>query len=227
MSGKRTQGAAARAKRRKGSEVRALILESARDLFATRGYHKTTSREIAAAAGVSERLIYFHFTNKANLFQQAVVAPMTAFMDAFVEDWRRYADTPLDLDLVATRWIGGMYDLLRQHRQLVLALLMADAYESEVAGSLNGKESPIAAIHALTEEIMTAEYEKRGYAAPDLRLTVRLPFATLLATAVFDGPVLAGMGRRPSRDTLVEEMVALVIHGAEGRMQAAPRRTRT
>jgi AcrR family transcriptional regulator len=208
--------------RRKGVEVRALILESARDLFAAYGYHKTTSREIAAAARVSERLIYFHFTSKANLFEQAVVAPMTSFMDAFVEDWRSYADTPHDLEFVARRWIGGMYDLLRQHRQLVLALLMADAYEDDVAGSLSGKESPIAAIHALTEEIMSAEYEKRGYVAPDLRLTVRLPFATLLATAVFDGPVLAGMGRRPSRDTLVEEMVALVIHGANGRMQTTP-----
>ena len=212
---------AAKATRRKGSEVRALILESARVLFAANGYHKTTSREIAAAAGVSERLIYFHFTSKANLFQEAVVAPMTSFMDAFIEEWRSCADTPQDLEFVARRWIGGMYDLLRQHRQLVLALLMADAYESEVASSLSGKDSPIAAIHTLTEEIMSAEYAKRGYAAPDLRLTVRLPFGILLATAVFDGPVLAGMGRRPSRDTLVEEMVSLVIYGANGRMQTA------
>ncbi|MBI3229772.1 MAG: helix-turn-helix transcriptional regulator [Burkholderiales bacterium] len=85
-------------------------------MFAANGYHKTTSREIAAAAGVSERLIYFHFTSKANLFQQAVVAPLTSFMDAFIEEWRRSADTPQDLEVVARRWIGGMYDLLRQHR---------------------------------------------------------------------------------------------------------------
>ena len=51
----------------------------------------------------------------------------------------------------------------------------------------------------------------------DLRLTVRLPFATLLATAVFDGPVLAGIGRRPSRDTIVEEMAALIFYGSSGR----------
>ena len=204
----------ARTTRRKGSQIRSLILESARDLFATHGYHKTTSREIAAAAGVSERLIYFHFSSKANLFEHAVVAPFTAFMEAFIEDWRGYADTPHDLEYVARRWIGGMYDLLRQNRRLVLALLTADAYEGEVAGGLSGKQSPIAAIHSLTEQIMSAEFEKRGYAGIDLRLTVRLPFATLLATAVFDGPVFAGIGRRPSRDTIVEEMTALIVYGA-------------
>jgi AcrR family transcriptional regulator len=215
-------GAVPRTTRRKGSQIRSLILESARDLFATHGYHKTTSREIAAEAGVSERLIYFHFTTKANLFEQAVVAPFTAFMEAFIEDWRGYADTPHDLEYVARQWMGGMYDLLRQHRRLVLALLTADAYESEISGSLSGKESPIAAIHALTEQILSVEFEKRGHQGVDLRLTVRLPFATLLATAVFDGPVFAGIGRQPGRDTIVEEMTALIVHGATGRMQTTP-----
>jgi hypothetical protein len=57
----------------------------------------------------------------------------------------------------------------------------------------------------LTQEVMTAEARKRGYEGLDLRLTVRLPFATVPATAVFDGPVMTGIGRRPSRDTIVEE----------------------
>lgn len=217
MSSTGRTGTAPRITRRKGPEIRALILQSARDLFAAHGYHKTTTREIAASAGVSERLIYFHFTSKANLFEQAVAAPFTAFMEDFIEDWRRYRDTPHDIDYVARRWIGGMYDLLRQNRQMVLALLTVTAYEDEVAGGLSGKESPLAAFHKLTEDIMAAEAHKRGYQGLDLRLTVRLPFATLLATAVFDGPVFAGIGRRPSRDTIVEEMTALAVYGSTGR----------
>lgn len=222
MSEARRKRVVATSTRRNGAEVRSLILESASGLFAVNGYHKTTSRQIAAAAGVSERLIYFHFTSKANLFEQAVVAPFTSFMEAFIDDWRRYADAPHDLEYVARLWIGGMYDLLRKHRQLVLALLTADAYEKEVSGGLSGKESPIAAIHRLTEEIMSAEFEKRGYDGRDLRLTVRLPFATLLATAVFDGPVLAGIRRRPSRDTIVEEMTLLTVYGAAGHTPTKP-----
>jgi AcrR family transcriptional regulator len=209
--------------RRKGTEIRALLLEAARDLFAAQGYHRTSTREIAAAAGVSERLIYFHFGTKAALFERAVVEPFTAFMEEFVADWRGYADTPHDFEYVARRWIGGMYDLLRRHRKLVLALLTASAYEDEVGDALGGKDSPLAQIHRLTEEIMAEEAAKRGYQGLDLRLTVRLPFATLLSTAVFDGPVMAGIGRRPSRDTIVEEMAALTLYGSSGRsrMKAA------
>jgi AcrR family transcriptional regulator len=210
--------------RRKGAEIRELVLDSARELFAQGGYHKTTTRDVAASAGVSERLIYFHFGSKANLFEQAVVEPLTAFMEDFADEWRAYRDLPHDLEYVARRWVGGMYDLLRQHRKLVMALLTATAYEEEVDDALSGKDSPLATIHRLTEQIMAAEAEKRGYEGLDLRLTVRLPFATLLATAVFDGPVLAGIGRRPSRDTIVEEMAALILYGSSGRtsMKAAP-----
>jgi|SRR5581483_1815747 AcrR family transcriptional regulator len=224
MSALADDGPPAPKARRKGTEIRALILDAARELFAVQGYHGTSTREIAAAANVSERLIYFHFTSKAILFERAVVEPFTAFMEDFVADWRRYADSPHDFEYVARQWIGGMYDLLRRHRKLVLALLTASAYGDEVADVLSGKDSPLARIHRLTEEIMAAEARKRGYEGLDLRLTVRLPFATLLATAVFDGPVMAGIGRRPGRDTIVEEMAALTLYGSTGRsrMKGAP-----
>jgi AcrR family transcriptional regulator len=204
--------------RRKGSEVRALALDAARALFAAQGYHRTSTREIAGRAGVSEHLIYFHFGTKAKLFEQAVAEPFRAFMDGFVAEWRGYSDLPHDLEYVARRWVGGMYDLLRQNRELVRTLLMATEYEDDVTDTLSGTDSPLAAIHRLTEEIMIVEAAERGYQGLDLRLTVRLPFATLLATAVFDGPVFAGIGRRPGRDTIVEEIAALILYGSSGRM---------
>lgn len=203
--------------RRSGREIQALILSAARELFADRGYHKTTTREIALAAGVSERLIFFHFASKALLFEQAVVAPFNAFMNDFISEWRSYRDSPHDLEYVAIRWIGGMFDLLRQNRRLVLALLAANAYEDEFVDTLSDNRSPFAAIHQLTEEILTAEADARAIKGLDLKLTIRIPFAALLAAAVFDGPVFAGMGRRPSRDRIVAEMVAFAIYGSTAR----------
>ncbi len=50
------------------SERRAEILRSAFPLFASRGFAGTTTRDLAAAAGVSEPILYRHFPSKEALF---------------------------------------------------------------------------------------------------------------------------------------------------------------
>jgi AcrR family transcriptional regulator len=46
---------------------RAQILDAAAAVFAGKGYHRATTKDIAAAAGVSEGSIYYYFENKADL----------------------------------------------------------------------------------------------------------------------------------------------------------------
>ena len=46
-----------------------LILETALDLFAKKGFSATSTAKIAKAAGVSEGLIFRHFSNKEGLLQ--------------------------------------------------------------------------------------------------------------------------------------------------------------
>src|SRR5690606_42128030 len=48
------------------------ILEAALVLFAKNGYADTSTKEIAANAGVSEALIFKHFGNKDNLLSQLI-----------------------------------------------------------------------------------------------------------------------------------------------------------
>ncbi len=43
------------------------ILDAATSVFAEKGFHRTTTKEIASAAGVSEGTIYNYFDNKADL----------------------------------------------------------------------------------------------------------------------------------------------------------------
>jgi len=51
----------------KGERMRETILAAALELFTTRGYHETTMREIAAAAGRSPGLTYRYFARKEDL----------------------------------------------------------------------------------------------------------------------------------------------------------------
>jgi AcrR family transcriptional regulator len=49
-------------------ERRAAIIQAVRRVFAENGFHGTTTRELAKAAGVSEALLFKHFPNKEALY---------------------------------------------------------------------------------------------------------------------------------------------------------------
>lgn len=50
------------------AERRASIVDTAIDLFSRRGFNATTTRELAAACGVSEPVLYQHFETKRALY---------------------------------------------------------------------------------------------------------------------------------------------------------------
>lgn len=64
------------------SQRRTAILDAAINLFASRGFRGTTTREIAAAVGVTEPVLYQHFETKRALY------------DAILEAKCKEADSP-------------------------------------------------------------------------------------------------------------------------------------
>jgi AcrR family transcriptional regulator len=60
-----------------GDERREAIIRAVRRVFAERGFHGTTTRALAEAAGVSEALLFKHFPNK-----EALYSAMQAFCSA-------------------------------------------------------------------------------------------------------------------------------------------------
>ncbi|MFD0509723.1 helix-turn-helix domain-containing protein [Streptomyces aureus] len=61
-----------RADRRRATEAR--ILDSARELFAEKGFDRTTIRAVATAASVDPALVMQYFGSKRELFAQSVQA---------------------------------------------------------------------------------------------------------------------------------------------------------
>jgi len=53
-------------------ERREQILQTAMQLFAERGFSGTTTKEIAAAAGISEAMVFRHFANKDELYRAII-----------------------------------------------------------------------------------------------------------------------------------------------------------
>jgi AcrR family transcriptional regulator len=82
---------APRRKRLSAAERRRSILEAAREEFAAAGdIGGTTTKMIAARAGVSEAIIYRYFDSKEDLYIEAVVEPLREIVErtaAAVEEW--------------------------------------------------------------------------------------------------------------------------------------------
>jgi len=70
--------------RMRAPERRRQLLEVAATLFAERGYRGTTTADLAAAAGVSEPIIYRHFESKLALF----VTLLDEVGEVVIESWR-------------------------------------------------------------------------------------------------------------------------------------------
>lgn len=58
-------------------DTRAEILKAARQVFAQHGYDGTSIREIAGTAGVNTAMIYYHFSDKADLYRSVLAAAFT------------------------------------------------------------------------------------------------------------------------------------------------------
>jgi TetR/AcrR family transcriptional regulator len=75
------------------AERRAQILEAAATLFAQHGFAGTTTRQVAAAVGTSETVLFRHFPTKESLYDAILEqrAP-AADVDRWLDDLRRVAD---------------------------------------------------------------------------------------------------------------------------------------
>lgn len=80
------------------SQRRRQILEAAVDLFARQGFHRTSTRQIAQAAGVAEGTIFNYFPTKKAL----LVAAMTDILEAYFAD---------EMDTLSA---AGTLDMLKQ-----------------------------------------------------------------------------------------------------------------
>jgi AcrR family transcriptional regulator len=204
-AGKKKPGPA----RRGPEEVRRLLLEASRSLFAAKGYAGTSTRDIALTAGVSEALLFRHFGTKAKLFERAILDPINEFIRDYVEQWQARSAADHTSEGMSLAFVDGFYRLLSENRDLVLALVTAQAYES--IQELNDA-TPLSRLLDELEGVAGREADLRGFKF-DVQITVRLVAGMVMAMALLDEWLFPAGKRRPSRQRITNEMVAFMIHG--------------
>ena len=158
---------------------------------------------------VSEALLFRHFGTKAKLFERAVLDPINEFVHDYVDQWQARSAADHTPEGISLAFVDGFYRLLSEHRDLVLALVTAQAYES--IQELNDA-SPLSRLLDELEAVAGREAELRGFEF-DVQITVRLVAGMVMAMALLDDWLFPSGKRRPSRQRITNEMVAFMLHG--------------
>jgi AcrR family transcriptional regulator len=124
---------ARRGRRPGNSDTRAEILDAARELFAARGFERTSVRAIAARAHVDPALVLHYFGTKENVFLSAIELP---FEPEVVLPTVLAGDIESLGERVARFAVGVLEDDAARSR--LLAIVRAAASEPSAAALLRG-----------------------------------------------------------------------------------------
>jgi AcrR family transcriptional regulator len=75
-----------------GQERRQAIIDAAIRLFSEKGFRGTTTRELAAAVGVTEPVLYQHFETKRELYSAILESRLQYTVEGFEAEMRPLAD---------------------------------------------------------------------------------------------------------------------------------------
>lgn len=202
-----------KAPRRRG-EARALIVASARELFARDGYESTSIRDIAKHAQVADALVYKDFGTKDSLFDETILQPFHEFLESFMAQWRS-RKSPFTNEAAVRRFVTELHDLLHDHRELVMALVAANRYASptimvDAGGSALSKE--LDALAALFDE----EAEARGMPGTDFFVLIRCATGMIMSIVLLDDWLFPQGRGHPSRTRVIDQITKMILTGVTG-----------
>jgi AcrR family transcriptional regulator len=126
-------------KRVKGDQTKALILETALEMFRERGYEQTTMRAIAQKAGVSLGNAYYYFSSKEYLIQ--------AFYQRLHEDHLSVSEPALEnKDTLKARLLTVMrlkIDTLKPYHQFAGVLFKTAAHPRSPLNPFSDESDPV------------------------------------------------------------------------------------
>jgi AcrR family transcriptional regulator len=195
--------------RRSTEEVRTLVLTAARKLFSIHGYRGTSTRDVAAAAGVTAPAIYRHFGSKQGLFEAAVEEPLHTTVHGFLDDWEFIGSDQRHNEVAARLFMKSVVRLLRDNRELFGAYLQGRS-DREVEESALSRE-----LGNVVDRVQSA-ISDQGLVGVDVPIAVRCVTGMLMSLVLYDD-FLFPPDDRPTDNRILNEVVAITLRGIESR----------
>jgi AcrR family transcriptional regulator len=173
-----------------------------------------STRELAAAGGVTERTLFRHFPVKPLLFQAAVVEPFHAAIAGYVVKWEGRQHGIREPGGETMELFVELFDVLSANKGLVQALIAANAFDPR---SVDTGGPSMAGLLDRLQKIMEVEASDRGWRL-DAEITIRLMFGMLVSATVHADWLFGST--TPDRDRMLAELVGLSVHGMAHRSHA-------
>jgi TetR/AcrR family transcriptional regulator len=202
--------AAAQSGRLSLAERRRQLIDVARRVFAERGFRGATTRQIAAAAGVTEALIFQHFPDKDSLYAAILDQQASAANDEWLAALEA-CDSEDDAAVIRMLYSG----LIAQHDRDpdLLRLMVFSALEDHpLSRHLHGRATRLYRfLEGFIRRGQQAGRFRRGSAAFLARATIALPIHYILQRQLFRTPW-------PPIDAaeMIESGVAFTLAGLRG-----------
>jgi AcrR family transcriptional regulator len=187
-------------------------LEAAQQLFAERGPHATTTKQIAERAKVSEDLIFRYYGSKNGLLKEAVFGPLIETVESITPKWvAAQAESIGDPHERSKLFVGMLYDLVHDNRTIVMSMVQVliggpghfdDEDLRRLSNSLFEPEAP------WFDQFLN----NRGLRRSDPKLQLRMIMILIGSIAAFLQGTYAN-DEAPDRDAVIEELVQFIHVG--------------
>jgi AcrR family transcriptional regulator len=194
-------------------ERRAAIVEAAIHLFAEKGFRGTTTRELAAAVGVSEPVLYQHFATKSELYAAIIESKLGDIqrVTAQVESYRDTLDDAAFFAFLAQLII----DFHDQNPSYLRLLLFSGLERHELADQFHQRESRVF-VEAVIEHVRGSV--ERGIFRSDLDpAVVALSFMGMVSNYGLDRIMSKDTHWPQDSSTVVKTMVSIFLEGIRRR----------
>ena len=142
------------------------------------------------------------------MFREALVLPFTGFIDEFGRTWRSVVHAEADEEQLARHFIEQLYDILAEHRGLVVTLLTSEGLSDDEMTEAGIAD--ISRAFGVLGEISAEGMKLRGIRSehPDLAA-----YSTVAMVAGMVAMRSTHFGTsQPSREAIIEELTQASLH---------------
>lgn len=205
MSEKPTQ----RATRMSSGDRRALIADTACKLFAEKGFRGTTTRELAAAVGVTEPVLYEHFKTKRDLYSEIIESKARGGVEVLAALDRKFHEAGDDRGFFLSL-AESIVDWYSEDKAFIRLLLFSSLEDHELKDLFHERSRECFEI--VSSYISRRQREGAIREMIDPAVAARGFFGMIahyaLTAVVFEVPPIP----RPTKE-VVEEMVSIFVAG--------------